>query len=205
MFGEGRDVGCYIMAQEGFRVIGNNQQDGTGEPIRVDATTRYALQRSGDTATNPISVGSDRSDHITVHNDTITIRGVVTNTPTLFSTKPSYGGSISSVENVNNYSEKYVKDINALMDNKTLITVFMSSVGVYSDCVITGFEPVRTKELGSGIGIKLTLKRIIPAAALERAQASDVASDLVEPSSRNGPTGGTGGTLPNNNGIIVLP
>ncbi len=145
------DRRCYIVRKEGVNQVGQGvAKDGT--PIYLSAATNITHQGKSTVSSNPVASGNDRADHVTVHNDVITIKGVIDDTPSIL-------GLLSGGETT---MKSFVAALEEIRRTKELVDVHFFELGnPMIDCIITGMTYTKSNTNGDGLAVTLSIKKIL--------------------------------------------
>jgi len=128
-------------------------EDGKPQDIikmKLHATTGYSISRSSTVSTQPVSDGSDKSDHYTNNMVSIRLSGVIADQINPF-----------RFDRSEKTSTDYVEEINSIIDKKKVVTVVLPELGLYKDCMIADFNPSRRTQTGLGTSVSLSFKKIL--------------------------------------------
>lgn len=123
--------------------------------IVIDGLLEESHSNTATATRLPIEDGSTISDHVTVDPDSVTIKGVITNTP-LFATLLQ-GGSLSGL--FGDRVTSAFEGIRQLMKDRKLLTV-STSLKVYTDMIIESFTPSKNGTTGQSMEFSMTLTKI---------------------------------------------
>lgn len=148
------DRRCYIVRKEGVTQVGSGTDEDTNLiEIRMTATTQMQYKSSATVTSNPVTSGNDAADHITIKNDIISLQGVISDTPMPL----SFSAGMSR--------ERYVTELEAIKKGKEVVDVYVHELGgKIKDCIITNSSYVHTSEVGDGLRVSITLKKIMQSA-----------------------------------------
>lgn len=169
------DRRCYITRKQNTQVGKQPKSDFKAVPILLSATTQVQYKTKSTASSNPVSSGNDSTDHLTNHNDVITIKGVVSDTPVLLSSRSGLK------------REKYVTMLDNIRKKKEIVDVFIYELGgSIKDCVITSISYSKQSSLGDGLGVTVNLKKILVGIGGTVTSSEDTA-DITAPDENSGP------------------
>ncbi len=151
--------------------------DGTLERVTFDASVRESYESSGEATEHAVERGAAVSDHVKPNADSLTVEGVVTNTPILAPGNQADGvtgdvrglsiaaGNRTVTANVLQFSSTFdrVRTVDALLrtlrEAGTLVKVY-TGLRVLEDVLIVRYTPERSAENGNALHFTLDLKRL---------------------------------------------
>jgi len=120
--------------------------------LELDATILEAPEFTSTPTRNTIEDGADVTDHVTNDPITLSIEGVVTNSPV------GILQSLRAIASGNAWQDAY-KFIKKLRDDR-LPFDFVGGLQVYENMIITSFTPTRTPRTGEALEFRMTMKQI---------------------------------------------
>lgn len=145
------------------------EDSGVSEEIalELDATTLEAPEYSATPTRSEVESGANITDHVMLSPESLTIEGMVTNTP--IGIKQLLTG-----QQFGNPAQDAFIFLKKLYDDR-LPFDFIGGLKVYSSMVITGFSPSRTSATGQALRFRMTMTqiRIVESEVVELAKFED--------------------------------
>lgn len=157
----------YLYKQDSFSSVPEEQINNSIR-LKLHATTGYSTSRSASATAQPVSDASDRTDHVTNNGTILRLAGVIADHVNPFRIDRSERTSID-----------YVEEINALMDNRSLVTVVFPSLGLHQNCYITSFTSSRRTDTGLGTEVDLTIQKLLIAEVADIKQVRVLDQDIT--------------------------
>lgn len=120
--------------------------------LELDATIMEAPEFTSKPTSNEVESGADITDHVTNDPVTLTIEGVVTNSPI------GILQSLRAIASANAWQDAY-NFIKQLRENREPFD-FVGGLQVYESMIITSFSPTRTPRTGEALEFRMTMKQI---------------------------------------------
>jgi hypothetical protein len=135
--------------------------------LELDATMVESPEYNATPTMNEVESGASITDHVTLSPETLTIEGIVTNTP--IGIKQLLSGA-----QFGNPAQDAFLFLKKLYDDR-LPFDFVGGLKVYSSMVITGFSPSRTSTTGQALRFRMTMQqiRIVESEVVESRRFSD--------------------------------
>lgn len=143
-----------------FQLIQNNKPKGFVPPddagtgvigLELDATILESPQYGATPTQSDVETGADITDHVELDPERLSIQGIVTNTPI-----DLLSGGIAISENPAQDALFYLLELYRRREPFD----FVGGLKVYSDMIITSFNPSRTPQTGNALEFTMTMQQI---------------------------------------------
>ena len=145
-----------------FNILFQNQRASIGG-FEIDATLRELHESNCEITDDPIEDGADASDHVQLKPKTVTLEGVVTDTPISTIGITNVQGIMSSVNSILGKSSRSMDgyDILLALQSKKQPFDLVTGLKTYKNMLIEELSVQRTKDTGRAIDFTAKLKEII--------------------------------------------
>lgn len=141
--------------------------DKEGNYYELSSTTSISVSENARTTTNPVESGKAITDNYIIEPRIITFSGIITNIKV-----------IGQQEDRAKPVDQWINDIRQLRIKKGLIDVYIDTLDIIRDCLITSFDIDKSKEQGnSGWNCSFVMQEILVS---DRARLVDMAEPKPE-------------------------
>ncbi len=145
------DRRCYFVRKGTTKVGTGAVNDAT--PLYLSATTRVTSTRSSTVSSHPLASGNDTTNHSTTNNETITVQGILSDSPSIL--------GLFASENQSDMVA-ILKELKEIRVNKELVDVHFFELGEPAiDCLITNIVVDKTVKTGDGVSVTISFKAVL--------------------------------------------
>lgn len=169
--------------------------------VSLDASISETHTRNAEVTSHPVEDGADISDHIRLEPETLSIRGIVSDTPIVWlATFRSPSPIVDDITTVNARVDLAYAELQRVMNEGELVSV-VTSLRAYENMAITGMSVRRDASTGNVLDVDLDLREVIlagtqtveappepSAAARKAAQSQGTQATSAAASSTPGPS-----------------
>lgn len=154
--------------------------------ITIDASVEETHESSADLTENPVEEGAKITDHVQLKPNTLTINGVISDTPITFALLDDITGIVNTVGRFLGKTSRSVDAYNKLVELQKTREPFKVVTGlkVYSNMILTNLSVNRTASTANAIHFTATMQEIRIAKTSTTGLSESIAPDAKDIASK---------------------